>query len=230
MGSVNIDLAYILVRLNELLSSAIVILAFSLSIYMFVYNFRSSVGRSFAVLLACMCFTYAGDVALLMVNNVAEALPWLKFQWIGIAFLPAAYLHFADVLLRATHAISSRRRFAVYVAYLFGFILLLLAIQTEYLVRNPFYSPGVTQYRAGPFFWVFTVYFYTTLIWGAYKIYHARARCLTSGARRRMTYLAVSFAAPAWVYTPTCLSPMHRPCCRRSCSLSPFLWSTPVSP
>jgi hypothetical protein len=197
MGSVNIDLAYILVRLNELLSSAIVILAFSLSIYMFVYNFRSSVGRSFAVLLACMCFTYAGDVALLKVNNVTEALPWLKFQWIGIAFLPAAYLHFADVLLRATHAISSRRRFAVYVAYLFGFILLLLAIQTEYLVRNPFHAPGVTQFRAGPFFWVFTVYFYTTLIWGAYKIYRARARCLTSGARRRMTYLAVSFAAPA---------------------------------
>jgi hypothetical protein len=197
MELVSINLASILIRLNELLSSAIVILAFSLSVYMFVYNLRSSVGRSFAVLLTCMCFTYAGDVALFKVSNVAEAIPWLKFQWVGIAFLPAAYLHFSDVLLRATHAISSRRRFTVYVAYFFGFILLLLAIQTEYLVRNPFHSPGVTQFRAGPFFWVFTVYFYTTLIWGAYKIYRARARCLTSGARRRMTYLAVSFAAPA---------------------------------
>src|SRR6185436_518170 len=57
--------------------------------------------------------------------------------------------------------------------------------------------PGVTQFRAGPFFWVFTIYFYTTLFWGAYKIYRARARCLTSGARRRMTYLAIAFFAPA---------------------------------
>jgi hypothetical protein len=197
MDTAIINPIFILVRLNELLSSAIVILAFSLSVYMFIYNLKSSVGRSFAVLLACMCFTYAGDVALFKVNNVTEAIPWLKFQWIGIAFVPAAYLHFSDVLLRATHAISSRRRFAVYVAYVFGFTLLLLAIQTQHLVRDPFYAPGITQFRAGPFFWVFTVYFYTTLVWGAYKIYRARSRCLTSGARRRMTYLAVSFAAPA---------------------------------
>jgi hypothetical protein len=216
MESIVLNPASILVQLNELLSSAIVILAFSLSVYMFTYNLSSAVGRVFAVLLTCMCFAYAGDVALFKVNNVAEALPWLKFQWIGIAFLPAAYLHFSDVLLRATHAISSRRRFAVYVAYVFGFVLLLLATQTEHLVRDPFHSPGITQFRAGPFFWVFTIYFYTTLVWGAYKVYRARARCLTSGARRRMTYLAVSFAAPALgVYpymliasTPALLSPL----------------------
>ena len=112
-------------------------------------------------------------------------------------FLPAAYLHFADALLRTTNAPSLRRRFAVWIAYFFGLLVFLLALQTEFLVHNPFYSPGVTQFRAGPFFWVFTTYFYTTLFWGAYKIYSARARCLTSGARRRMTYLAISFAAPA---------------------------------
>jgi len=184
-------------HLNEILSSAIVILAFSLFVYTFTYNLRSSIGRSFSVLLACMSFTYAGDVALFQVSSVENAIPWLKFQWIGIAFIPAAYLHFSDSLLRLTSAVSSRRRFAVFVAYIFGFVLLLLALQTEYLVREPFYSPGVTQFRAGPFFWVFTIYFYTTLIWGAYKVYRARSRCLTSVMRRRMTYLAVSFAAPA---------------------------------
>jgi hypothetical protein len=183
--------------LNEILSSAIVILAFSLFVYMFTHNLRSAVGRSFAALLACMCFTYAGDIALFKVDNLADAIPWLKFQWIGIAFIPAAYLHFADALLRTTNAPSTRRRFAVGTAYFFGFLLLLLALQTQHLVRNPFYSPGITQFRAGPFFWVFTTYFYTTLLWGAYKIHTARARCLTSGERRRMTYLAVSFAAPA---------------------------------
>ena len=197
METLFLDPSYILMRLNEFLSSAIVILAFSLFVYIFAHNLRSAIGRSFAVLLACMCFAYAGDVALIKVDNVEDAIPWLKFQWIGIAFIPAAYLHFSDVLLRETHAVSSRRRFAVVVAYIFGFILLLLAIQTEFLVRDPFHSPGVTQFRAGPFFWIFSCYFFTTLIWGAYKVYRARARCLTSGARRRMTYLAVSFAAPA---------------------------------
>ncbi len=192
-----LTITFIFARLNEILSSAIIILAFSLCAYMLLYNWRSATGRGFAVLLACMCFTYVGDVALFTVDNVEDAVPWLKFQWIGIAFLPAAYLHFSDVLLRATHAVSSRRRFAVVVAYIFGFVLLLLATQTHHLVRNPFFSPGITQFRAGPFFWVFTTYFYTTLFWGGYKIFTARRRCLTSEARRRMTYLAVSFVAPA---------------------------------
>lgn len=191
------DPAHILARLNEVLSSAIVILAFSLFIYIITYNFRSPVGGAFAILLACVSFAYVGDVALFRVDSLAAATPWLKFQWIGIAFTPAAYLHFADVVLRTTNAISFRRRFTVFTAYFFGFLLVLLAFQTEYLVRDAFYSPGVTQFRSGPFFWVFTIYFYTTLIWGAYKIFLARARCLTSGARRRMTYLAISFAAPA---------------------------------
>jgi hypothetical protein len=111
--------------------------------------------------------------------------------------MPAAYLHFSDALLRMTNALSSRRRFTVLTAYFFGFLLLILATQTQHLVRNPFFSPGITQFRAGPFFWVFATYFYTTVAWGVYKIYRARARCLTSGARRRMTYLGISFAAPA---------------------------------
>ncbi len=187
----------ILVPLNQVLSSAIVILAFSLFVYTFTNNVKSSIGRSFSVLLACMCFAYAGDVALFKVDSVESAIPWLKFQWIGIAFTPAAYLHFSDTLLRLTNAVSSRRRFTVLVAYIFGLVLVLLAIQTEFLVRNAFYSPGVTQFRSGPFFWVFTIYFFTTLLWGAYKVYLARARCLTSVLRRRMTYLAVSFVAPA---------------------------------
>lgn len=192
-----INITSILIRLNEILSSAIIILAFSLFAYMIIYNLRSAVSRSFAALLACMCFTYVGDVALFQIDNLASASHWLRFQWIGIAFTPAAYLHFADALLRVTNAPSRRRRFTMFLAYFFGFLLLLLAFQTNFLVRDPFYAPGVTQFKAGPFFWVFTIYFYTTLLWGVYKINVARSRCLTSGARRRMTYLGISFAAPA---------------------------------
>lgn len=193
----SLTLTLILGHLNEILSAAITVLAFSLFAYIMIHNLNNAVGRAFAALLACVCFTYVGDVALFKVDNLDSAINWLKVQWIGIAFLPATYLHFADALLYTTNAPSSRRRFAVGVAYLFGFVLLLLAIQTDHLVLDPFHTPGITQFRAGPFFWVFTIYFFTTLIWGGFKIYRARARCLTSAARRRMTYLAVSFAAPA---------------------------------
>src|SRR5688500_15594650 len=109
MEIAGITLTNIFVRLNEALSSAIVILAFSLFVYTFTHNLRSSLGRGFAVLLACMCFAYASDVALFKVNSLEAALPWLKFQWIGIAFIPAAYLHFSDALLRITKAVSLRR-------------------------------------------------------------------------------------------------------------------------
>ncbi len=191
------DTIYLLTGLNQLLSSAITILTFSLLAYIVTFNLRSSLGRAFAVLLACVCFTYAGDVAIFRIKSLPDAIPWLKFQWIGIAFTPAVYLHFADVLLRTTNAHSSRRRIAVFTAYFFGFILLMLAIETPYLVRAPFHLDGATQFTAGPFFSIFTVYFYTTVFWGTYKVYVARTRCLTSGARRRMTYLAISFIAPA---------------------------------
>lgn len=193
----SLDTIYILTGLNQLLASTITILAFSLLAYIIIHNLRSSVGRAFAVLLACVCFTYAGDVALFRVKDVHDAIPWLKFQWIGIAFIPAAYLHFADALLRTTNAHSSRRRFAVGTAYFFGLIILLLVVQTNHLVYDAFYRPGLTQFRAGSFFQIFTIYFCVTLTWGAYKVYLARTRCLTSGARRRMTYLAITFAGPA---------------------------------
>ena len=114
-------LIHFFIRLNEILASAIIILAFSLFVYMFIHNLRNAVGRGFAAILACVCFTYAGDVALFSVNSLEAALPWLRFQWIGIAFLPAAYLHFADALLRPTNAPSPRRRFAVGIAYFLVF-------------------------------------------------------------------------------------------------------------
>jgi hypothetical protein len=182
---------------NRALSSAIVILAFALLVYLLTHNLRSSVARSFNALIACVCVTYLGDVALFETNSLEAAVPWLRIQWIGIAFTPAAYLHFSDALLRSTYSISRLRRWAVRGGYVIGFLLVPLAFWTELLVHDGIYSPGITQFRAGPLFWLFSVYFFAALVWGAYNIQRARRRCLTSTTRRRMTYLAVSFAAPA---------------------------------
>ena len=191
------NIVNLLLALNRALSSAIVIFAFSLLVYILTHNLRSSVARSFSALIACVCITYVGDVALYETTSLEDAVTWLKVQWIGIAFTPAAYLHFSDALLRTTHSLSKLRRWAVRSGYLIGFLLLALAFWTELLVHDGIYNPGITQFRAGPLFWLFSIYFFAAVAWGAYNIHRARQRCLTSTSRRRMTYLAASFAAPA---------------------------------
>ena len=191
------NIVSLLSSLNRALSSAIVILAFALLVYILTHNLRSSVARSFSALIACVCITYLGDVALFETTSLEAAVTWLKIQWIGIAFIPAAYLHFSDALLRTTNSVSKLRRWAVRTGYLIGLLLLALAFWTELLVHDGIYSPGITQFSAGPLFWLFSIYFFAAVAWGAYNIFRARQRCLTSTSRRRMTYLAISFAAPA---------------------------------
>ncbi|MGQ9792452.1 MAG: histidine kinase N-terminal 7TM domain-containing protein [Anaerolineae bacterium] len=197
MEPLAINLISLLSSLNRAISIAIVILSFSLLIYILTYNLRSSVARSFSALIACVCITYTGDAALFATTSLESALPWLRLQWIGIAFTPAAYLHFSDSLLRTTNSLSALRRWTVRGGYLVGFILVPLAFWTSLLVYDGIHSPGLTQFRAGPLFWLFSAYFFATVIWGAYNTVQARRRCLTHTSRRRMTYLAVSFAAPA---------------------------------
>lgn len=192
-----INLISILSSLNRALATAIVILSFALLVYILTHNLRSSVARSFSALIACVCIAYAGDVALFATTSFESATPWLRLQWVGIAFTPAAYLHLTDSLLRTTNSLSELRRWAVRGGYLIGLALLPLAFGTTWLVHDGVHSPGITQFRAGPLFWLFTGYFFATVAWGAYNTIRARQRCLTHTSRRRMTYLAVSFAAPA---------------------------------
>jgi len=77
---------------NTMAASAVVILAFSLLAYTFTYNFRTAVARTFAIILACVMITYSSEVALDRLVTLDPAKFWLRFQWIGIALLPAAAL------------------------------------------------------------------------------------------------------------------------------------------
>ena len=63
---------------NLILSSAILILAFSLFAYILTFNLHSRVGRAFAGLLLGVIIVYTGDVVLPRVDW-QEA--WLRFQW-----------------------------------------------------------------------------------------------------------------------------------------------------
>jgi len=181
---------------NQILAAVIVITSFSLLVYIFTHNFKSPVARSFCALLSFVLVVYVGDVVLPSVETFGDAVSWLRFQWLGIAFIPAAYLHFSDALLRTTNAISPLRHKAVLASYVVSAFLFGLACFTNLLVQDGVQTAYLARLAAGPLFWLFTLYFFLTVGWGAFNIQRARHRCLTATSRRRMTYLAVAFAAP----------------------------------
>jgi len=180
---------------NEILSSAIVLISFSLLAYFLMHNILSEVARAFCALIACVAVVYAGDVALYNVQSLSSATFWLKFQWIGIAFVPAAYLNFSDALLRTTNSLSTWRRRAVVASYMLSAVFLLLVIVTDTIVHDA-RSLQMPRLVSGSLFGLFAVYYFMTVIAGAWDIYTARKRCLTPVLKRRLGYLAFSFLAP----------------------------------
>ncbi|MDH7485504.1 MAG: histidine kinase N-terminal 7TM domain-containing protein [Anaerolineae bacterium] len=196
MTAVTLDWTDFLSFGNLILSSAIVILAFSELIYMLTHNLRSEVVRGFCALLGCVLVVYGGDIILPRVSTASAANLWLRVQWLGIAFVPAAYFDFSDALLCTTNARSRRRRRLVVVSYVWSAVLFGLAAFTDLLVYDGEFVPPVSHLAAGPLFGLFTVYFALTALYGAWNLYRAWRRCLTAASRRRMAYLAISFAGP----------------------------------
>ncbi len=186
----------ILAFANLLLSSAIVITAFSLLGFMLTRNLRSAVAQTFSILLTCVLIVFAIDIIVPRVESAHAASVWMRLQWIGIGLVPAGYLHFSDAVLRTTGHWSLRRRAVVIASYLFSGTLVLMALFTNLVVRAAPLTAPVTSLEPGPLFPLFVAYFVATAVYGGYNVYRARRRCLTPTSRRRMTYLTVSFAAP----------------------------------
>jgi hypothetical protein len=187
----------LLEKTNVLLTSAIVITGLGLLLYILIYNRQSDVPRAFAALLSCVIVVYVVDLVVFPIKSFDQTAPWLRLQWIGIAFAPPAYLHFSTILLRTTNVRYSFSDLSIRLGYLLGGTVLLVAISTDWVVRNPANISYPYHLAAGPGFWVFAIYYFTTVAWGAFNINWARRRCLTSTSRRRMTYAAISFVAPS---------------------------------
>ncbi len=181
---------------NLVFSGTILILAFSLFLYLLLRTVRTDLSRSLALLFLCVTIVYGGD---LMVNQVTEhdaILRWLRFQWLGIAFVPAAYSHFAVAVLDTTTPPNWRRKAFVAFNYLAAVFLWIAAWFTDWIVTDGKVEPPVSQLSAGPYFWIFVVYFAASLLAGAVMIFRARSRYSSATVRRRLVRLALSFAAP----------------------------------
>jgi N-terminal 7TM region of histidine kinase len=186
-----------LVSTSDILSAGIAITAFSLLLYALTFNLRERVARVFAALLLGVTMVYFCD-AVVGTTSGAAVNVWLRLQWIGIAFIPAAYLHFSDALLLTTGLPSRwRRRLGIRLLYLAGSAFLLAATFSNALVTNPVVDSGAAHLQAGPLFPVFIAYFLGSLAWAAWNFTRAYRRTQTSTARRRMLYLMTSAAAPA---------------------------------
>ena len=188
------------------MASILVILAFSLLAYTFVYNFRSWVARGFALLLACVMVTYASDVALGRVISAESADRWLRLQWLGIAMLPAAYYLFSLAVLRTTNYRIGRRRWVAIIVGLLSLASAFSAAIGGQIVGETIFVPPLSYLKAGPLFGLFVVFFTLAAALAYRNIWKARQRCITAVSRRRMSYILVGFFGPGLGVFPYLIS------------------------
>jgi hypothetical protein len=183
---------------NQILTAGIAITAFSLFLSSLSFNLRNRVARSFAVILLCVVVVFTTEA--LQNRGVSN---WgletlLRLQWLGIIFLPPAYLHLSDaVLVTAGRPSRGRRRMAVRAMYGLS-ALFLIGLATGTLVGHvvPNGSPAPHLQRT---LWteIFTFWYAGVMIWAGINFGRAYSRMLTRSGRRRMWYLMAGASAPA---------------------------------
>ena len=160
------DLIGSLETLNQLLTAGIAITAFSLLLYALSFNLRDRVARSFAVIMICMVIVYVGESIASIAGTPQLMDLWMRVQWIGIIFLPPAYLHLSDALLATTGRPSrGRRRLVVRLNYLIsvGF----LATLPFSLLVGPIVPDGkpTPHLEQTPLTWVFALIYGVAMVW-----------------------------------------------------------------
>jgi len=184
--------------LNQLLTAGISITAFSLLLYALSFNLRDKIARSFAFIMTCVVVVFVGESVASVMETPQAMETWLRFQWVGLVYLPSAYLQISDAVLATTGRPSRGRRTKIVKAtYL---------ISTGFLAALPFsvlVGPLVTENVVSPYLertWltlVFTVYYLTSMIFTWINFARAYNRTVTRASRRRMGYLIGGALAPA---------------------------------
>jgi hypothetical protein len=184
--------------LNELLTAGIAITAFSLLLYALSFNLRDRVARSFAAILLSVVIVFVFDALSSVAQTAAQLDLWLRAQWLGIVFLPAAYVHLSDALLATTGKPSrGRRRLAVRLTYLFSLAFLLTlpsSLLVGELVQDVQPAPHLQRTWMT---WLFTFFYLISMLVAWVNFWRAYQRTVASASRRRMSYLLAGALAPA---------------------------------
>jgi hypothetical protein len=180
----------ILDSVNETLTAAIVIVAFSMLLYNLTRNLHNRVARSSAAVLACVTGVYVCDVLIALEPSVGTITGLLRIQWIGIAFLPSAMFHLSDALLETTGLPSrGRRKRVIRIMYLISAGFTLLAAFSDTLIIPTVNGNRFGNVQSGLAWPVYLAFFGVGIITAFVNVNRARQRCLTRDTRRRMAYL-----------------------------------------
>lgn len=183
---------------NETLTATVVIVAVSILLYNLARNRQDSVTRTSSLTLLCVIVAYTADVFIALEPGPSYLEAWLRFQWVGIAFVPAALLHLSDALLATTGRPSrGRRRLVVRLSYGISGILTLIALFSDLIVTGP-RRASIPHMDAGPVFPIYVLYLVVIGLYAVINVVRARQRCLTRYTQRRMTYLLTVFLMPVW--------------------------------
>jgi hypothetical protein len=183
--------------LSDILTAGIAITAFSLFLYALAFNLRDRVARSFALILIFTVIIYTSEAMASVETQVTALNFWLRLQWVGIVYLPAAYLHFSDALLAITGRPSrGRRSWAVRLTYI-GSTVFLLALPFSFVVGPVVVESGPAPHLQPTIFTdLFLVGYLGILVISWANFIRAFRRTTTSASRRRMVYLITSAVAP----------------------------------
>jgi hypothetical protein len=192
------DLLAGIITINQILTAGIAITAFSLFLYALSFNLRDRVARSFAIILLCVVTVFTSEALQSSATSPQVIDLFLRLEWFGIIFLPAAYLHLSDALLVTTGRPSrGRRRLVVRMMYGISSLFLLL-LGLGYLL-----GPMVMDGQPAPHLQrtilteTFTAYYIGVMVLAWINFLRAYRRTLTRSGRRRMIYLLAGAAAPA---------------------------------
>lgn len=162
-----------IITLNQILTAGIAITAFSLLLYALSFNLRDRVARSFAVILVCVVIIFSTE-AIASTVQTAYIAALMRSQWVGLVFLPAAYLQLSDALLvTAGRPSRGRRRIAVRLMYLLSVFFLALLF-TGQLV-GPLVPNGQPAPHLQRTFWteLFTLFYMAAMVWAGYNFIRA---------------------------------------------------------
>jgi hypothetical protein len=186
-----------IITLNQILTAGIAITAFSLLLYALSFNLRDRVARSFAVILICVVIIFSTE-AIASTVQTAYIADLMRLQWVGLVFLPAAYLHLSDALLvTAGRPSRGRRRIAVRLMYIISVFFLVLLFMDQLV--GPLVPDGkpAPHLQRTPWTEMFTVFYMAAMAWAGFNFIRAYQRMLTRSGRRRMIYLMAGATAPA---------------------------------
>ena len=195
------NLTDVFALLNDILQAVIIIFGAAVVLYNLGLARSERVTAAFVALISFVIIVFFSELMASRIEVGVSAETWLRFQWVGIAMVPAAQFHLSDALLSVTGALPNRRKYITPFIYVLGLVFLGLVLFTDLIVDEFIQITRAPHLKAGPFFAFFAVYFWLFTAASIYNVWRARQRCITSTTRFRMTTTLLAFlAAPLGVF------------------------------